>query len=225
MDRLFTVEVRWFFTDLIPPEVLDWFANQLPGDNLLQEKPRTDIYLIVQERDDLGLKLSRGSLELKWRQDARPFSLQAPPLTGVQETWVKEKWRYAKKQQDQIVSGFNRSRLKGWRLEVSKTRAEREYKQDNTGKMMALPHVLNFDLPGEDAPVVKIELTTLHKSGETWWTLGMETASNANSQPQVFEQSVKELLKDYPRLDLQTPHSYGYPQWVAQTETSPPVSP
>jgi hypothetical protein len=220
MDRLFTVEIRWFFKGLIPAEVETWFARQLPGNNLLHETPRTDIYFIVQERDDLGLKLSRGSLELKWRQDSQPFSLDAPVLAGVKETWIKEKWKYAKKHGDKIASGFNRPRLKGWRVEIQKQRTVREYRADSSEKITALTQFLNFDaLTGENyPPVVKIELTTLSKLGKPWWTLGLEAAGEPQTLQQVFEQAVHDLLKDYPQTDLQSSNSYGYPWWVAQVE-------
>ncbi len=220
MDRLFTVEIRWFFKGLIPVEIEHWFASRLPGSNLLQEKPRTDIYFMVQERDDLGLKLSRGSLELKWRQDAQPFSLSAPPLTGVKETWIKEKWKYGKKHGDKIVSGFNKPRLKGRRVEIPKQRRVREYRADSAEKITALTQFLNFDtLTGEDfAPVVKIELTTLSKGDKPWWTLGLEAAGELQRLQQIFEQAVQDLIKDYPHPDLQAGQSYGYPWWVAQTD-------
>jgi hypothetical protein len=220
MDRLFTVEIRWFFNGLIPAEVENWFTDQLPGNNLLHEKPRTDTYFIVQERDDLGLKLSRGSLELKWRQESEPFSLSAPALAGVKETWIKEKWKYAKKHGDKIASGFNKPRLKGWRVEIPKQRAVREYRADSADKITALTQFLNFDnLTGEDyAPVVKIEMTTLSKLGKPGWTLGLEAAGEPQTLHQVFEQAVHDLLKDYPQSNLQSSHSCGYPWWVAQTE-------
>jgi hypothetical protein len=220
MDRLFTVEIRWFFQGLIPAQVKTWFAEQLPGSNLLHEKPRTDIYFIVQERDDLGLKLSRGSLELKWRQNGQPFSLSAPALAGVKETWIKEKWKYAKKHGDKITGGFNKPRLKGLRVEIPKQRAVREYRADSAEKITALTQFLNFDtLTGEDfTPVVKIELTTLSKVGKPWWTLGLEAAGEPGALHQVFEQAVHDLLKDYPAVNLQSENSSGYPWWVTQTE-------
>ena len=220
MDRLFTVEVRWFFTGLVPAEVQDWFANRLPGSNLLIEKPRTDIYFIIHERDDLGLKLSRGSLELKWRMDAQAFSLTAPPITGVKETWIKEKWRYAKNHADKIAKAFGKPNLKGWRLEIPKNRSVREYRADNSGEITALTQFLDFDaLTGEAyAPVIIIELTILSKGGKPGWTLGVEAAGAPEISQEIFAQACQELLRDYPQLDLQDHSSYGYPRWVAQAD-------
>jgi hypothetical protein len=220
MDRLFTVEVRWFFTGLVPAEVQDWFANRLPGSNLLIEKPRTDIYFIIHERDDLGLKLSRGSLELKWRRDAQAFSLNTPHITGVKETWIKEKWRYAKNHADKITKAFGKPNLKGWRLEIPKNRSVREYRADDSGEITALTQFLDFDaLTGEAyAPVIKIELTTLSKGGKPGWTLGVEAAGKHDKLHEVFAQAVKELLKDHPQLDLQDQRSYGYPRWAVKAE-------
>lgn len=225
MDRLFTTEVRWFFAGFVPAEVQEWFAKRLPGTSLLTEKPRTDIYFIVQERDDLGLKLSRGSLELKWRQDEQPFALAVPAVTGCQETWIKEKWRYAKKHADKIVRGFNKTNLKGGRLEIPKNRLVREYKPEALGKITALPHFLDFQaLAGAAAsPVVKIELTTLSKGGHPGWTLGVEAAAGDLAPlPEIFARASQELLRDYPRLDLRDVQSYGYPHWLTQEEAQPP---
>ena len=86
-----TLELRWFFKGLLPADVEYWFINLLPGNQPLKEESREDLYFIISDRQDLGLKISRGFLELKWRQDSQPFSLSASRIIGVEETWDKRK--------------------------------------------------------------------------------------------------------------------------------------
>src|SRR5208337_5339069 len=127
------VELRWFFNGIMPADVQYWFANQLPGNQPAKENSRKDLYFIVGDREDLGLKISRGFLELKWRQDSQPFSLSEPRIIGVKETWIKEKWGYAKEYANNLEMAFGKSNLKGCRVEVQKIRSMRKYKVETSG--------------------------------------------------------------------------------------------
>lgn len=208
-----SVELRWFFNGIVPADVQDWFANQLPGPKPLKEKSRKDLYFIVRDREDLGLKISRGSLELKWRQISQPFSLSEPRITGVKETWIKEKWRYAKEYADIIDMAFGKPNLKGWRVEVQKTRSLREYKLDDTGNVTDL---IKNEIA---AHFLKAELTSLTKRDQPWWTFGIEISGEPHYLHEVFADAVKKFLHGYPGLDLQADRSCGYPQWLAHANS------
>src|SRR3974390_799948 len=154
MSKL-SLELRWFFRGLVPGEVQTWFSRKLPADRPQKAKVRQDLYFIVRDREDLGLKLSRGRLELKCRQESQPFSLSEPRMSGVQETWIKQEWRYAKEFADNLEVAFGKPKLQGWRVEVQKNRSMRKYQVDAGGKVLALA----MDKPAEW--LFKIELNNL----------------------------------------------------------------
>jgi hypothetical protein len=60
-------EVRWFLTGPVSSQARTWFDG-LPGENVKQSYPRQDIYLVIPNRDDLGLKVREGRLEIKTRE-------------------------------------------------------------------------------------------------------------------------------------------------------------
>jgi hypothetical protein len=206
-----SVELRWFANGQVPTDVQDWFANRLPGGEPHKEKSRKDLYFIVRDREDLGLKISRGSLELKWRQDSQPFSLSEPRLTGVKEIWIKEKWRYAKEYASNLEIAFGKPNLKGWRVEVNKNRSIRKYKVDTSGNVIDL--AIN---EGADR-LLKLELTGLTKRDRPWWTFAIEIAGEPQNLEEIFAGAVEKILNGYPQLDLQADHSHGYPHWLAHS--------
>jgi hypothetical protein len=206
-----SVELRWFFNGIVPADVQDWFANQLPGNKPLQEKSRKDLYFIVRDREDLGLKISRGTLELKWRQDSQPFSLSEPRIIGVQETWIKEKWRYAKEYANNLEMAFGKPNLKGWRAEVQKTRSIRKHKVDTSG------NVIDLAIDETAVRLLKIELTSLTKHDRPWWTFAIELSGEPQNLHEILAGAVKKILNGHPQLDLHADHSYGYPQWLAHS--------
>ncbi len=208
-----TLELRWFFNGLVPAEVQDWFANRLPGNKRPQEKSsRKDLYFIVRDREDLGLKISRGNLELKWRQDSQRFSLSEPRIAGVEETWIKEEWPYAKEYAHNVEMAFGKSNLKGCRVEVQKIRSRRKYKVETTGAVI--------DLAMGETPLrlLKVELTNLIKHDRPWWTFSVEISGEPQNLHEIFSAAVKIILNGHPQLDLQADDSYGYPQWLAHSD-------
>jgi hypothetical protein len=206
-----TLELRWFFKDLVPAEVRQWFVQKLPADQPRKEKSRTDLYFIVRERDDLGLKLSRGRLELKWRRQAEPFSLSEPRVAGVAETWIKEEWRFDKEYTNYLDLAFGKPKLKGWRVEVHKNRSMLKYQVDSQG------HAADLATDDTVPRLLKVELTDLIKHDRPWWTLGLEISGEPQNLPEIFALALKNLLQDLPRLDLQTSCSFGYPHWLVHS--------
>ena len=206
-----SLELRWFFKGAVPPEVQTWFSQEILADEPQKEKIRTDLYLIVKDREDLGLKLSRGRLELKCRQASLPFSLSELKIAGVQETWIKQEWRYAKEFAGTLEMAFGKPKLQGWRVEVQKNRSMRKYQVDAGGKVLALA----MDKPAER--LFKIELTNLIKHERPWWTLGMEIAGEPDNLQEIFPLAVKNVLTGLPQLDLHTGRSYGFPYWLVHS--------
>ena len=202
------LELRWFFKGTVSADVRNWFNQRFPAARPQKEKSRQDLYFIVRGREDLGLKLSRGRLELKCRQESQPFSLSEPRVSGVQETWSKQEWRFAKEYADTLEIAFGKPNLKGWRVEVQKNRVMRKYQVDARGRVSDLPS----DQPADR--LFKVELTSLTKHDRPWWTLGMEIAGEPPNLQEIFAVAVQNLLTGHPELDLHPDHSYGYPHWL-----------
>ena len=203
-----SLELRWFFKGVAPAQVQKWYGEKLPGDGPHKEKVRQDLYFVVRDREDLGLKLSRGRLELKHRQESQPFTLAEPLLSGTRELWIKEEWRYAKESAKNVDLAFGKPNLTGWRVDVHKNRSIRKYLVDALGNV-ADP------VKGEPAArLLKVELTNLTKHDRPWWTLCIEISGEPENLPEIFALAVRDTLFDHPGLDLHTAHSYGYPHWL-----------
>ncbi len=203
-----TLELRWFYKGAAPASVQKWYSDKLPGDRPLKEKVRQDLYFIVRDREDLGLKLSRGRLELKHRQELQPFSLTEPHLSGLTELWIKEEWRYAKEYVKDVDLAFGKPNLTGWRVEVHKNRSIRKYVVDSLGN-------ITDPVKGEPAArLLKVELTNVTKHDRPWWTLCVEISGEKQNLPEIFALAVRNILLEHPGLDLNSDHSYGYPHWL-----------
>ncbi len=202
------LELRWFFKGALPADVQNWFNQRFAAARPQKEKSRQDLYFIVRDREDLGLKLSRGRLELKYRQESQLFSLSEAGVVGVAETWSKQEWRCGKEYAATLAMAFGKPNLKGWRVEVQKNRSMRKYQVDERGMISDLP----TDKPADR--LFKVELTSLIKHDRPWWTLGMEIAGEPPNLREIFAMALQNLLTGRPGLDLHTDNSYGYPHWV-----------
>jgi hypothetical protein len=85
--ELQTVEVRWFRSGPCPGAVADWFHG---GPSVSEPERRTDEYLRLPDRDDLGVKRRAGiQLDLKLRTGA-PSGVALPDgFDGPVEAWTK----------------------------------------------------------------------------------------------------------------------------------------
>src|SRR5689334_15836686 len=79
-------EMRWF-TDYRDQIIVDWFARM--GFDFDAVKSRTDYYLITNLKDDLGIKLREGNIELKQRRSRTEAVSITASATGYIEEWAK----------------------------------------------------------------------------------------------------------------------------------------
>jgi len=84
---LTTDEIRWFFTDMIPSAVLDWFRDGVP---ISPAPGRTDIYLPLPASFELGIKLREGRLEIKTQSGPSRQVAYPNGVTGRAALWKKE---------------------------------------------------------------------------------------------------------------------------------------
>jgi hypothetical protein len=211
MNTLVFREIRWFLTGPVPLEAWTWFDG-LPGKSIKQSYPRKDIYLVIPDRDDLGLKAREGRLEIKTRNSQGKYSqLSDGKIGGIAEDWQKHTWDYSAPIGD-ISTPFE----EGLRVRIVKSRAQRKYAvQDERVVPVAM----------DDRPerAFILELTELFSqavdqkgkqtSPQRHWTVGCEAIADRKLIEQTFETGTNELLKAYTEPLLQKEDSYGYPKF------------
>lgn len=206
------VEIRWFFERLLPGEVSTWFERDLLGESPPLREERTDIYLAA--REDLGIKLREGKLEIKWRPNpGLVFSASGRPR-GQGEYWDKWSWNDPESKADVQITKLLKERSDHPWIPVEKERHQHKYE-------LAAGALRNVG-PGQkvDQGVI-IELTTLKVYGRSWWTLGLDLLGKAQDPDEslkeakeVFEKSLGRLFEKYPGPALKLDNSYGYPKFV-----------
>lgn len=201
-------EIRWFFDGTVPEKVSAWFKSGLTGVQIEKERPREDLYLIWNGRDNVGLKFREGELELKLRQSAQDVKSVDGRAVGVEERWEKMGWQYDHGQIDEVLRRFSTSGQKGERVNVSKVRQRGRYELDSSGRLKPVN-------PRErPARVVVIELTDLTVDGKQAWTLAFDVIGPANELSDIRFKAIEILLRDYPGPELTLARSYGYPRWL-----------
>ncbi len=202
-----TRELRWFFDEKLPAEVERWFEHDLPGDNVYSPGPRTDLYFLVKDKPDFGLKLREGKLQLKWRTFMEPFSTSDRQAQGVESTWHKDEWEFSSA--ENVRAGFTEpSDLKGPRIEVWKDRKQRKYSVSETCELVAVP------INDRPARVAVIELTTLDTEYGPAWTLGFDAIGTPEAVEEILQCAADKLLADYPGPALTEESWAGYPKWL-----------
>ena len=59
-----------------------------------------------------------------------------------------------------------------------------------------------------------VELTQVQAAGQTWWTVGLETAREAPPKLDVLVAVAREVLQGDGMPELALDASYGYPGWL-----------
>ena len=215
-----SLELRWFFKDILPIDVYQWFTDILPGNETFEEKPRADYYLITQS-DDLGVKLSRQQLQVKIRKDNIDFTLNNNNIQGSLEYWIRYDW-------DDLHNKKNTKKYKLYdrfsSIKIDKKRLIRKYKiLDN--KLIQIP------LPNTTDIQCSIEITKINVKEQVWSTLGFDWFLN-NKIPEstiivdcltnnkTFKKTIKELFNQYPNFKITKKHnSFGYPYFLSKIST------
>ncbi len=173
-----TSEIRWFFKDP-KPGVEKWLG--LLDTHRLTREHRTDSYLYLPQRDDLGIKVREGRLEVKYREDPpRPKKI-ARGCEGYLETWVKYGFELAPgKPVDEILTGQDPI----W-SEVRKSRTALLIHQTN-------PRLEYGPLQFGNKTAIQLEYTRIEVSQKIWYTLGLEWP--ASIDPELPESFFTEIL-------------------------------
>jgi hypothetical protein len=183
-------EVRWFFDGVVPEQVTRWWAQSVDR----KDAPvRTDVYFVVPNRPDLGLKLREGRLELKTRLSCEPGL-----CGGCPEIWLKDKWALAGSTPELATTGT--------RLRVVKWRSRRRYRQTTPPLVAELTRITTALATGKGAPGAAAD----------GWTLAIEALGNeaAGVQRAALERGAAALLAGYEGPELTEAVSFGYPEFA-----------
>ena len=208
------VEMRWFFKGPLPANVSAWFGSL--GEFLPQLEQRTDLYLAT--REDLGVKLREGRLEIKWRRGpGHPMTISAR-VQGSAEYWDKWSWKDLQgKAEAQIADLLRESPDDPW-IRVPKERHQRKYD-------LAVDGLQPILLKPRCERGVILEVTKLRFRGRPWWTVALDLLGKAKKADEglkeakeVFVRLLQSLFEKYPGPPLRLENSFGYPKFVLARE-------
>jgi len=205
-----SIEIRWFFKDDIPDTIEIWIAERF-GDAVDKPKSRTDIYLNAPKCEYLGIKLRNAKidqLEIKLRTATFDFGLDAPMACGLAEDWTKVKWRDATPVPvDDHAAFFDRFPSGPW-VEASKTRRKIRSGLREDGTVTHTKDRIDCGLSWE--------LTKLDILGNAWWSLAFDVHGPREEQLDILQQTLPNVLADYPGPALSRENSLSYPRWIAR---------
>jgi hypothetical protein len=195
-----TLEVRWFLPGPLPPPVSDWFLHaRIPPIT----ESRTDLYLAMPGRDDIGVKVRAGDLvELKLRTGVHAQPGLTEGFHGRVESWSK--WGCAL-HPAQVLPGEG---CPEW-VRVQKKRRSRFYEVvADEGSIRA---VASMDLPADSGCTA--ELVEVRVGGEVAWGVGFEAFGAASNLARVLVAGMNACVAETPlgSLEFSILDSYGYP--------------
>ncbi len=215
--QLAHLEMRWIFDGPLPDDVQQWFMRTgAPlGNNLSPAENREDIYFLADPWPDLGLKLSRGKLELKRRGVSEAISISSAGVSGRAEFWEKKgEWAYKDEPPDEVEAAFAPGDLAGSRISSRKQRRQRKYHVE-VGRP---PEAVDF----EERPdrVLILELVAMEVAGHSAWSMLAEVIAPEHETRKLLAESLPVLLAAYPGPPLSTASSCSYPEWLIRTRSA-----
>jgi hypothetical protein len=210
-----SAEVRWFQMGSVPDDLKEWFCEPAPDfrHRVGGGSQRIDVYFLTQE-SELGIKRRGGrkGLDVKGLVDVLPWQLDFGLVSVVPQLFCK--WSSEQLEFANLPT-----------VETAKTRWLRKF---DTAVVELREIRLGAGDFGED-PIVKserpdvgcnVELTSVTKGNETWWTFGAE--SFAFGRPgrtvELVGQGLlraMQALPNHAKVDLRGARYLGYAEWLA----------
>jgi hypothetical protein len=198
--ELHTVEVRWFHPGSCPDHVSEWFHS---GPSVSEPERRTDEYLRLPGRDDLGVKRRAGiQLDLKLRMGTLRDVVVPEGLDGPVESWTK--WSFPLGPEASLPG-------RSW-IPVEKVRWSRLYEAVGKGVAVSVPAGAVI------SDGCSAELVELVVDGRRAWGFGFEAFGDGDRADALMA-TCRAVVADTPvdgiTFEPDGPHSY--PAWL-QTE-------
>jgi hypothetical protein len=199
--QLSTVEVRWFQDGRCPAAVAGWFHG---GSWVGEPERRTDEYLRLPDRDDIGVKRRAGvQLDLKLRAGTRDGVALPDGLEGPVEAW--NKWSFPLGSESLPGDG-------SW-IPVEKLRWSRLYATE-AGGAMAVP------MGTESASGCAAELVELAIGPRRAWGFGLEAFGDGDLT-EGLAATCDAVVADTPLggIAFSGRGAHSYPAWLAAVLT------
>ncbi len=206
-----TLELRWFFEGSVPADVDEWFSQDPRlGESLSQRdgRERTDLYLVPEGTDAVGVKLRDGRLEIKLRVAAENFVGVDGDLTGRAEMWKKWEWDYSDSLKEQVFLAFADQELGGLRRQVYKNRRRRKFAVSNDGEVVPKPDTTHVQVG------CLLELTKVIAGEKESWSLAFDAFGGSDGSRGTLRRCVVFVFKDYPGSMPEATASYSYPSFL-----------
>jgi hypothetical protein len=213
-------EVRWFLNNSLDayPGVKLWVENFCPvkkeetvvppqWQGRLGNKP--DIYLIIPEQTDMGIKWREGQLQIKGLQSSLGTQLFDGGYTGRVERWIK--WSY---EGAVIANTFgpwvNSVELDGVRhVKIFKSRCLRKVRMDpQSGESREVDATKSIDRGGN------LEVAQLTVGSASYCSIAFEAFPDDSEMHAAFSRFVNTFLGGLQGVELQTSNSMSYPAWL-----------
>ncbi|NNC92532.1 MAG: hypothetical protein HKN80_08555 [Acidimicrobiia bacterium] len=195
--ELHTVEARWFEDGPCPAVVAEWFHS---AQWVSEPEARTDEYLKLPGRDDVGVKRRAGiQLDLKLRTGTPTGVVLPEGLDGPVEAWTK--WSFP------LGSDVSLPGEGSW-IPVEKLRWSRGYAATGRG-VVAVP-------PGATSSSgCAIELVELAIGRRRAWGFGFEAFGEGNLDD-VLAATGQAVVADTPLGDITftARGTHSYPAWL-----------
>jgi hypothetical protein len=196
--ELSTVEVRWFQDGRCPAAVAEWFHR---GPRVGGPERRTDEYLLLPDRDDLGVKRRAGmQLDLKLRTATLAGVVLGDGFAGRVEAWTKWSFPLAP---ESVLPGD-----RSW-VPVEKLRWPRLYSA-GSGDTACSVAAGTFPSHGCTVELVEVAIGARHS-----WGFGFEAFGDGDLS-QVLTATCRAFEADTPLGDITfaLDDCYGYPAWL-----------
>lgn len=192
-------ELRWFFEGSIPQGLIEWREQQ----GFKGPKSQNDTYIYLPDGVDLGIKMSRGEFQVKFKAENREYKSGNGDQTGQMELWVKRVIEL-KSDNTSIFSG-----LKGDPIYVEKERYQKRY-EVNLENQTIVP------VDGRVDVGIMVGVSSIKGKGKDWWTIGIDGLSdNVIEQIDLIELGGKIVLDKHLDVELNIENSYSYPKWIS----------
>ena len=192
-----TKEIRWFFHTEVQ-SISNWFEEN--GYTFENTEARTDYYLTVIEKEDIGIKLRENNIEVKHRTKRSEKEKLTNQAEGYFEKYVK--WSFSSAEDDSLTHEITKEEKYDW-LPVRKERLGFKLKKDVHG------NIIRVGLDEYPSFGCQIEYTRLKIKDEVKFTFALEWFGEEELN---FDLSLlSEILGKH---ELQTEDSMGYAEFL-----------
>jgi len=220
-------EVRWFFRGAVDQQegLRKWVESispierdtgiAVPAEWEGRLNGRSDLYLIVPEHVDMGIKWREGQLQIKGLQCALGTHVFAGGRQGRVERWIK--WSYKGEAIDQAFAGwFSKASGAGPRvIEVNKTRCLRKARLDpQTGKAREVSPAEHIERG------CALEVSDLKVGTDSYCSVAFEGFPDDSAMHTDFSRFVNAFLEELPDIPISSANSMGYPAWLMSLATT-----